>query len=188
LNYRRGRGIVDYDGFHVLRESLTKSRSQLLAIAALTPVQKQFIGTLVDTEVAVGYFLVADKLSKKRWTAYVAVKMKYGGDIAYLARLIGLKPPGRSYNSNIITHSMDLRWSKQVQGLIAYAMLKEIRPYLHNEKSIVEVDCILRYGPRVSADQPHPFVACGAIRVRRGVWYWPQIDDERTRQTTVHSG
>ncbi|MDA4126803.1 MAG: hypothetical protein OK452_06345 [Thaumarchaeota archaeon] len=177
LNYRRGRGIVKYDGFYVLREIITKCRIQLEAIAALTPIQKQFIGTLVDTEVAVGYFLVANQESNRRWTAYLAVKMKYGGDVAYLSRLIGGGPPSRSFNANTITHSKDLRWSKQVQGLVAYALLKEVRSYLHNEKSIVEVQCIMKYGPRVSADRPHPFVEFGATRLRRGVWYWPQIDN-----------
>jgi hypothetical protein len=177
LNYRRGRGIVRYDGFYVLRESITKCRKQLAAIAALTPIQKQFIGTLVDTEVAVGYFLVANKESNKRWAAYLAVKMKYGGDVAYLSKLIGGGPPSRSLNANTITHTKDLRWSKQVQGLVAYALLKAVKLYLHNEKSIIEVECIMKYGPRVSADRPHPFVEFGATRLRRGVWHWPQIDD-----------
>jgi hypothetical protein len=178
-NYQLGRGLVPYDGFYVLRESLTRSRVQLEAIAALNQIQKQFIGTLVDTEVAVGYFLVANKQSRMRWTAYVAVKMKYGGDIAFLSKLVGLGPPNRSLNANTITHSFDLRWSKQVQGIVAYALVKAVRPYLHNEKSIIEVDCILRHGPRVSPDKPHPFIECGAVRLRRGVWHWPQIDDPR---------
>ncbi|MDE1852678.1 MAG: hypothetical protein KGI38_02895 [Thaumarchaeota archaeon] len=177
-NFQRGRGLVRYDGFYVLRETLTKSNDQLTAIAQLTPVQKQFIGTLVDTEVAVGYFLVASKGHRIRWTAYLSVKMKYSGDIAYLSRLVAALPPSRSYNANTITHTSDLRWSKQFQGLVAYALLKAVRPFLHNEKSIIEVDCILKHGPRVSPELPHPFVECGATRVRRGVWHWPQIDDE----------
>ena len=168
---------MKYDSFYVLRENITKCRRQLEAIAALTPIQKQFIGTLVDTEVAVGYFLVANKHSKKRWTAYLAVKMKYRGDVAYLSSLIGDGPPSQSLNANTITHSKDLRWSKQVQGLVAYALLKEVKRYLHNEKSIIEVECIMKYGPRVSPERPHPFVDFGATRLRRGVWYWPQIDD-----------
>ncbi len=170
--------MVRYDGFYVLKESLTKCRKQLAAIAVLTLVQRQFIGTLVDTEMAVGYFLVARKDSIKRWTAYVSVKMKFGGDIAYLARLLDALPPNRSYNANTITRTLDLRWSKQFQGLVAYALLKAVRPFLHNEKSIIEVDCILGHGPRVSPDRPHPFVECGAVRIRRGVWHWPQLDDK----------
>ena len=183
LNYRRVRGIVLYDGFYVLKESLTQCNRQLSAIAALDTVQKQFIGTLVDTEVAVGYFLVREKQSKRRWTAYVAVKMKYGGDVAYFASLIGSRSPSRTYNTNTLTGSKDLRWSKQVEGLVAYALLREVRPFLHNEKSIIEVDCILKHGPGVSAERPHPFTDCGAAWVRRGVWYWPQIDEERTQQS-----
>jgi hypothetical protein len=58
-NFTRGRGLARFDKFYVLKESLTKCRHQLAAIGKLTPVQKQFIATLVDTEVAVGYFLVA---------------------------------------------------------------------------------------------------------------------------------
>jgi len=186
--YRRRRGIVQYDGFYVPRETITRSKRQLDAIAALTDIQKQFIGTLIDTEVAAGYFLVANKDSIRRWTAYVSVKMKYSGDVAYLARLVGGGPPTRSFSDNTITHSKDLRWSKQVQGLVAYALVKAVRPCLHNEKSIIEIDCILQHGPRVSPDRPHPFVECGATRIRRGVWYWPQIDDENGRDVVAHSG
>lgn len=177
-NYQKGRGLVKFEGFFVLKESITKAKHILDAISQLTPVQKQFIGTMIDTEVAAGYFLVANKLSIKRWTAYVSVKMKYRGDIAHLAELVDSLPPGRSLNANTITHTQDLRWSKQFQGIVAFALLKAVRPYLHNEKSIIEVDCILKHGPRVSPDLPHPFETCGAIHVRRGVWHWPQIDDE----------
>jgi hypothetical protein len=175
--YANGVGLVRYDGFNVLKESITNSRSQLKAIADLTPIQKQFIGTLVDTEVAVGYFLKL-RHGKRAWTAYLAVKMKYRGDLAYLAELIAHRPPSRSLNSNTITHTLDLRWSVMAQGVVAYTLLRDIRPYLRNEKSIVEVDCILHHGPIVPLDVPHPFVECGARRVRRGVWHWPQIDDE----------
>jgi len=169
---------VNYDGFYVLRESITKCKRQLEVIAVLTPIQKQFVGTLVDTEVAVGYFLVANKHSKKRWTAYLAVKMKYRGDVAYLSSLNGGGPPSRSLNANTITRSKDLRCSKQAQGLVAYALLKEVKPHLHYEKSIIKVECIMKYGPRVSPERPHPFVDFGATRLRCGVWFWPQIDDE----------
>ncbi len=160
----------------------------MAAIAALTPVQKQFVGTLVDTEVAVGYFLVAREGSRKRWTAYLAVKMKHRGDVAYLARLVDARPPSRSLNANTIMHRLDLRWSKQFQGLVAYALLKATRAFLHNEKSIVEVDCILKHGPSVPAGRPHPFVQCGAVRVRRGVWRWPRIEGWSDSRTAAHSG
>ncbi|HEV2138211.1 MAG TPA: hypothetical protein VGR53_05165 [Nitrososphaerales archaeon] len=177
--YANGVGLVLYDGFQVLKESITRSKNQLEAISALTPIQKQFIATLVDTEVAVGYFL---KLRNERraWTAYLAVKMKYRGDLAYLAELIAHHPPSRSLNANTITHALDLRWSVMAQGVVAYTLLRDIRTYLRNEKSIVEVDCILRHGPILPFDVPHPFVECGAKPMRRGVWRWPQIDDEPT--------
>jgi hypothetical protein len=176
-NYKLGRRLVVHDGFYVLKENLTRSRKRLSAIAALDEIEKQFIGTLVDTEMAAGYFLVTAKGNRRRWTAYVSVKMKYGGDVAYFSKLVGLGPPNRSLNANTIMNSLDPRWSKQVQGVVAYALVKAVRPYLHNEKSIIEVDCILRHGPRVPPERPHPFVECGAIRMKRGVWHWPQIDD-----------
>jgi hypothetical protein len=151
-------------------------------IKALTAIQKQFIGTLVDTEMAAGYFMVASRGHRKRWTAYVSVKMKYDGDVAYLSKLVGLSPPGRYLSTNTIMQTLDLRWSKQIQGVVAYALLKEVRPYLHNQKSIIEVECILKHGPRVSPNRPHPFIDCGARKVRRGVWHWPQIDDENVEK------
>jgi len=176
--YHRRRGIVEYDGFYVPRESLTKSDAQLKAIKALTHVQRQFVGTMIDTEVAAGYFRRVSYVSGDTWVAYVAVKMKYGGDLKYLAQLISHLPPSRHLNANTIKGTLDLRWSLQVQGIVAYALLGEVRAYLHNEKSIVEVDCILKHGPTVNASEPHPFIRCGAIWVRRGVWFWPQIDEE----------
>lgn len=162
------------------REHITRSKRHLIAIAALTIVQKQFIGTLVDTEVAVGYFFRLSKTFGGRWVAYLAVKMKYGGDLKYFANLIAHSPPSRSFNANTITKTMDLRWSLQTQGIVAYTLLRDVKPFLHNEKSIIEVDCILKHGPIVPTSARHPFVECGATWIRRGVWYWPQIDDENT--------
>ena len=68
---------------------------------------------------------------------------------------------------------------------MAYTLLRDVRPYLHNEKSIVEVDCILRHGPTVTGSGPHPFIMCGAIHVRRGVWRWPSIDDANEAESTA---
>ena len=175
--YDRKYGIVLYDGFPVLKESLTRSARQLTAIRALNPIQKQLIGTIVDTEAAVGYFLkLTRNQGRPAWIAYLAVKMKHKGLLARFAQLIGHQPPSRSLNKNTITHSLDLRWSVQVQGVVAYTLLREVRPYLLNEKSILEVDCILSHGPILSSLSPHPFTDCGGLRIRRGVWLWPQID------------
>jgi hypothetical protein len=181
--YRRG-GFVSYDGFIVPKENLTRSKNQLQAIALLTPTQKQFIGTMIDTEVASGYFLRKSNVSGGTWVAYLAVKMKYGGDLSYFASLVSHIPPSRHLNANTIKKSLDLRWSLQIQGIVAYALFREVRPYLHNEKSIVEVDCILKHGPVVAASNPHPFVSCRASRIRRGVWHWPQIDGPLDSSTT----
>ncbi len=186
--YTRTRGIVDYDGFRVLKENLSRSRKQLTAIGALAPIEKQFVGTMIDTEIAAGYFLRASNISGSNWSAYVAVKMKYGGDLVYLASLIGHLPPSRGWYANTIKHSRDRRWSLNILGVVAYTLLREARPYLHNEKSIVEVDCILKHGPIVSGRLPHPFVQSGAVRLRRGVWYWPGIDDENEKDPLAHSG
>jgi hypothetical protein len=175
--YNRRGGYVWYDGFKVPRENLTRSKCQLAVISVLTVEQKQFIGTMIDTEVAVGYFLRKSNVSGGIWVAYLAVKMKYGGDLKYFAKLISHIPPGRHLYANTIKGLPDLRWSLQVQGVVAFALLRETRSFLHNEKSITEVDCILKHGPIIDALRPHPFVDCGASRIRRGVWYWPRIDD-----------
>ena len=173
----RTKGLVIYDGFKVSRESITSCAGQLRAIASLDSIEKQFIGALIDTEAAAGYFMAKRIDSRCSWTAYVSVKMKYAGDVGYFAGLLGSRPPSRTLNANTLTRTLDLRWSKQIQGLVAYALLKAVRQYLHNEKSIIEVDCILVHGPKLPAERPHPFEECGAIRIRRGVWRWPQIGD-----------
>lgn len=170
--------MVTYNGFLVLPEVLTRCRRQLLAIARLAPLQKQFIGTMVDTEVAVGYYIRRSNASGDFWVAYIAVKMKYPGDLLYFAHLVSHLPPSRGLYANTIKGTLDRRWSLSLHGLVAYTLLREVNPYLHNEKSITEVDCILEHGPTVSGKGPHPFVSCGAIHIRRGVWYWPRIDDE----------
>jgi hypothetical protein len=186
-NYPSGKGFALYDGFPVFKESITASRPRIKAIEGLTPEQKQFVGTLVDTEAAVGYFLKQIRQQRPVWIAYLSVKMKYRGDLGYLSSLTGSRSPSRSLNFNTITHQQDLRWSKQFQGVVAYTLIREVRPFLHNEKSVVEADCILGHGPIVLASEPHPFVSCGGRRVRRGVWYWPSIDEEEVSGQIVHS-
>lgn len=160
------------------KENLTRSRAQLAAIQALTPLQRQFIATMVDTEVAIGYFLRKSYVSGGTWVAYAGVKMKYGGDLKYFSTLISHIPPSRHWYSNTIKKSRDLRWSLQVQGIVAFALLRAVKKYMHNEKSLVEADCVLRHGPVVEARLPHPFLNCGACRLRRGVWRWPHDEED----------
>jgi len=105
-----------------------------------------------------------------------------------MAELVSHLPPSKGWYANTIKQSRDRRWSLNLQGIVAYTLLREIRPYLHNEKAIIEVDCILEHGPTVDGQAPHPFIQCGARHVRRGVWYWSQIDDENNGQPNVHSG
>jgi hypothetical protein len=95
---------------------------------------------MVDTEVAAGYYVRTGNVSGDMWVAYVAVKMKYSGDLAHMAKLLAHRPPTRGWNANTITKGFDLRWSFGLQGIVAYALLREVRPYLHNEKSMIEVD------------------------------------------------
>lgn len=118
----------------------------------------------------------------------MSVKMKHRGDIAHLAALVGHRNPSRSLNANTLTKTWDLRWCLQVQRLVAYTLLREVRPFLHNEKSVVEVDCILRHGPIAIARLPHPFSRCGGIRIRRGVWSWPIAENEGEAGQSLHSG
>ena len=184
----QGKPLVQFHGFLVMQEVVTRSRKQLAAIRRLTRIEKQFLGTMVDTEVAVGYFIRRSNVMGNTWVAYLAVKMKYPGNLVHMAKLVGHLPPSKSWNANIITKGPDLRWSLNLQGIVAFTLLGEIRPYIHNEKSAIEVDCILRHGPALSANQRHPFEDCGAIRIRRGVWFWPQIDDKESHRSYVHSG
>ena len=186
--YNRKRGIIPYDGFPVLKESLTRSRKQISAIVAMTRIQRQFVGTMIDTEVAVGYTLRKTYASGTAWVSYLAVKMKYSGDLVYLAKLTSRLPPSRGWYANTIKQSLDRRWSLNVQGVVAYTLLREVRPYLHNQKAIIEVSCILEHGPIVNGDLRHPFVQCGAKHVKRGVWYWPQIDDVNNADSKAHRG
>jgi hypothetical protein len=173
-----GKTMVPFYGFFVMREILSRCKRQLLAVARQSRIQKQFIGTMLDTEVASGYFIGRNNVSGDTWVSYVGVKMKYPGDLVYMARLVSHPSPSRGWYANSIKQSRDRRWSLNLQGVVAYALLHEARPYLHNEKTVIEVDCILKHGPSVDGKRPHPFVQCGARHVRRGVWYWPQIDDE----------
>ena len=178
----RKSGITLYDGFPVYKESLTNSKRQLTAISGLAPIQRQLIGTLVDTEAAIGYFLLR-RYATLVWVAYMAAKMKYRGTLGRVAELIAHHPPSRSRCKNTITQSFDLRWSVQVQGVVAYTLIREVKPYLLNEKSIVEADCILKHGPAVPGNHPHPFIDCGGVKIRRGVWFWPQIDGRNSLES-----
>jgi hypothetical protein len=175
---KKTKWLVSYMGFEVRKNEIGRSRNQLGAITALTDIQKQFIGTMIDTEVAEGYFFRKSPLYGDSWVSYVAVKMKYGGDLKYFAQLISHLPPSRGWYANTIKHSLDRRWSLNIQGIVAFTLIHGVRPYLHNEKSIIEADCILEHGPMTDGRLPHPFVLSGANKVRRGVWYWPQIDNE----------
>jgi hypothetical protein len=161
-------------GFLVRKEDISRSQVQLRKISLLSNVQKQFIATLTDTEAAIGYFRA--RVGTPDWTCYLAVKMKNRGVVSHLSSLIGLAEPSKSRTWNTLKHSHDLRWSKQVMGIVAYSLLREIRPLLYNEKTILEANCILSKGPIVRGG-PHPFELWGARRVRRGVWYWPQLEE-----------
>ncbi len=180
--------MVPFHGFLIMRELLSRCKRQLTAIARLTRVQKQFLGTMVDTEVAVGYFIRRSNVSGDTWVAYVAVKMKYPGDLVYMSKLVSHLPPSSGWFANTIKQSRDRRWSLNLQGIVAYVLLREVRSYLHNEKAVIEVDCILEHGPTQDGRRPHPFIQSGARHIRRGVWYWPQIDDENNGERIVHSG
>ena len=91
----QGKTLTRYDGFWVLPELLTRCGEQLSALARTTPVQRQFIGTMIDTEVAAGYYIRKTNASGATWVAYVAVKMKYPGDLIYMAELVSHLPPSR---------------------------------------------------------------------------------------------
>ena len=59
----------------------------------MTTIQKQFVGTMIDTEVAAGCFLRKTNTWGSTWVAYIAVKMKYPGDLGRLATLVSPSKP-----------------------------------------------------------------------------------------------
>ncbi len=155
------------------KEDFSRSRTQLESIGRLSDVDAQFIATLIDTEAAIGYYSRRYESEAPVWTAYISVKMKHRGLIARFALLSGLKVPlAPTLSKNTLTGKMDPRWSKQLTGIVAVALLQRVRPRLFNEKTIAEADCIIASGPAVRL-RTHPFVTFGATRVRRGVWSWP---------------
>jgi len=62
-----------------------------------------------------------------------------------------------------------------LMGIVAFSLVLHTRPFLWNEKTIAEADCILGHGPTVKGG-PHPFELCGATRRGRGVWFWPAAE------------
>lgn len=51
---------------------------------------------MIDTEVAEGYFFRRSTLYGDSWVSYVGVKMKYGGDLKHMAKLISHMPPAEA--------------------------------------------------------------------------------------------
>ena len=174
--WRRMKGDhnTDFYGFEVRKEDVTRSGRQLGLIDSMSTTDAQLSATLTDTESAIGYYGAADTTGTRFWTCYHSVKMKNRGLVAYFTHLIGDRDPSFTSSWNTLKNSRDFRWSKQTVGIVAFRLLLKIQPFLHNEKTIAEANCIISHGPRVTGGQ-HPFVRCGAIPVRRGVWKWPNI-------------
>ncbi len=170
----KGDHTTIFHGFVVRREDITRSAIQLRLIGSMSDIDAQLAATLTDTESAIGYFKGSSDRGDTFWTCYHSVKMKSRGVVAYFAHLVGENEPSLNRSWNSLTNSDDSRWSKQTVGLVAFSLLIRIRPLLHNEKSTAEADCILKHGPIVRGGA-HPFVLCGATRLRRGVWRWPDL-------------
>jgi len=168
---------LHFNQFNVRKEDITRSQVQLSMIVSMTELDRQFVATLIDTEAARGYFLnTHNRDGDAIWTAYVSVKMKFRGLVCHLSELAGLVPPTTPTTSfNTLTKSKDQRWSKQLTGIVAWAMVLVSAPFLYNEKSIVEARCILKHGPSVRPATRHPFAVCGGVWVRRGVWNWRSV-------------
>lgn len=175
---------ITYEGFNVRKEDISRSQQQLARISSMTDLQRQFCATLLDTEAAIGYYLPRKGVAS--WSCYVSVKMKYRGTIARFSDLVAQQGPSLSRGWNAITRSYDDRWTKQVMGIVAFKLIKEVRNFLSNEKTIIEADCILSHGPLVR-DGHHPFERMGALRIRRGVWFWPTLGhrDESEKRVSI---
>ena len=175
-------GFTTFYGFVVREQELRKVRKRLKSIVSLTDTAKQFVATMLDTETAIGYYRRKQFYKRfgfviGKWTAYIAVKMTYKGDIALMANLLGLKEPEKTrafYNT--LKGTRDVAWSIQTSGIVAYFAIKTVAPFVYNEKTSIEAQSIIRHGPYVSAEQRHPFEVDGGVRLRRGVWTWPSLD------------
>jgi hypothetical protein len=168
---------ANFCGFMVRTEDITRSSAQLHSIESMSDIDKQLAGTLTDTESAIGYFRNGGTEENQFWTCYRSVKMKQRGLVVRFAKLVGANEPSLTRNWNTLTESYDFRWSKQIQGLVAFSLLLQIRPFLYNEKSTVEADCIIHFGPTVRGG-PHPFVWFGGATPRRCVWHGQGLKTE----------
>ena len=169
----KGDHLTTFHGFAVRKEDLIRSATQLELIGSMSDTDAQLSATLTETESAIGYLGDRGPGGIQSWTCYHSVKMKTKGLVAYFAHLVGENGPSCTSSWNTLTRSTDLRWCKQTVGVVAYDLVLRVRPFLHSEKTIAEADCIISHGPRVSGGE-HPFVGCGAVHVRRGVWEWPK--------------
>jgi hypothetical protein len=112
-----------------------------------------------------------------RWRSYISIKMTYKGDIFHLANLLGFKEPSKTrLHYNTLKATKESVWCLQTRGLIPYVVVRTVAPFLHNEKTKVEAESIIKHGPYVSAERRHPFEDDGGVRVKRGVWIWPGLD------------
>jgi len=55
-------------------------------------------------------------------------------------------------------------------------VVRTVASFLHNEKTKIEAESIVKHGPYVAAERPHPFEDDGGVRVKRGVWIWPNLE------------
>ena len=174
-------GYTPFDGFIVRQQDVNKLRDRIKYIESLRAIDKQFIATLLDTEAAIGYYRRKEFYRRKgfvvgRWRAYISVKMTYKGDIARLATLLGLKVPERTtMHYNTLKATRELAWSLHTSGLRPYVAIRTVAPFLYNEKTKIEAECIIKHGPILPGEQPHPFESEVAVRIKRGVWIWPNI-------------
>lgn len=170
------------DSFAVRQEDLTKLRERINRIKSLRSVDKQFVATMLDTEVAIGYFRKKEFYVRTgfvigRWKAYVSVKMTYKGDIARLATFLGLQVPSKTkLHYNTLKATKEGVWCLQTTGIIPYVAIKTVAPFLYNEKTKIEAESIIKHGPFVPGEFRHPFEDDGGVRVKRGVWIWPGLE------------
>jgi len=175
-------GYTRLDRFVVRQEDLNRLRERINSIKSLRTVDKQFVATVLDTEAAIGYFrrkefYVRTGFVIGKWRAYISVKMTYKGDIARPATFLGLQIPSKTkLHYNTLKATKESVWCLQTSGIIPYVPIKTVAPFLYNEKTKIEAESIIKHGPLIPGECRHPFEDDGGVRVKRGVWIWPNLE------------
>jgi hypothetical protein len=175
-------GYTRFDGFIFRQQDVNRLQYRIKHIKSLRTIDKQFVATLLDTEAAIGYLRKKEFYARNgfvigKWRAYISIKMTYKGDIIHLANLLGLQEPNRTkLHYNTLKATKESAWCLQTSGITPYVAIKTVAPFLYNEKTKIEAQSIIEHGPLLPGERRHPFEDNGGVRVKRGVWVWPNLE------------